>query len=268
MSMPPPEDVIMIDQQEEEPEHKPTTDELSQPRRTDHDWQLYYIPTQPLPQSRPHPSQNLISLFKLDDIAASVRRTDPTTGEKINKIRKSYEGKVKQLQISGVNKAVSTPREFINGGILDMPEAEWHAQMVSGRPLQKSITPDFLAKLERAVQMAPGSLPPREADKWKKFIGNEEAAPKGKVPVDVAKKNGIISPVQSARQSAATPLAQSATSRPVRSTKRAYTDDTFEGYGDTMDFAELSEDELRERGTQKKRQRTSTGRKVSGARFY
>ncbi|KAL9033478.1 MAG: hypothetical protein Q9214_007498, partial [Letrouitia sp. 1 TL-2023] len=47
-----------------------------------------------------------MSLFNLQSLASSVARTDPVTGEKINKMRKSYEGKVKALGLAGRNRAV------------------------------------------------------------------------------------------------------------------------------------------------------------------
>ena len=115
------------------------------------------------PISRPHTSQNLIELYGLNSIAASVARTDPVTGEKINKLRKSYEGKVKNLQIAGKNKAVKVPDEFTN--LLQWPEQEWHNQKVHGKSAMDGLSGDLLGMLDRAVQMAPGKLPAAEADK-------------------------------------------------------------------------------------------------------
>jgi len=234
-------------------------DSTAQSRRTDHDWQLYYLPAAPLPQSRPHASQNLISLYHLDDIATSVRRTDPTTGQKINKIRKSYEGKVKQLHIAGVNKAVPVPKEFINGGLLDWPADQWQAQKVSGNPVQKGLTPSFLAKLDRAVKMAPGKLADRDSEKWKKLIGTDEV-PKGKVVPEAMKKGAALFQSQPTYPSTAPSPRMGATgARPARAgAKRRYNDSSFRGYAEGFgdeDLTNISEDDSRGMGGNPKKKR-------------
>ena len=121
-----------------------------------------------------------MSLYQLNDIAKSVRRVDPTTGEKINKIRKSYEGKVKSLGVAGRNKAVSPPGQWLPHLIV-VPEEDYRATRVIGKEIEKGLSEDFLTKLTRAVQMAPGKLPDRESDKWKSLIGTEESQPQVKV---------------------------------------------------------------------------------------
>jgi hypothetical protein len=252
--MPPEEDVTMTEEVPEAAE-KPESESQSQLRRTDHDWQPYYPPLAPLALSRPHPSQNLISLYSLDKIAATVRRTDPTTGEKTNKLRKSYEGKVKQLHIAGVNKAVCAPGEFIGGGLLDIPEEPWHSEHVSGKQIQSA--PDWLAKLDRALQIAPGRLPVKDSEQWKKLIGTDEA-PKAKTVPEAIKKVGAFSQPLSG---GTTPSMQDQALRPARTgAKRRYVESTFKGYGegfadDGLDTPNMSEEESRDLNQPKKRRR-------------
>ena len=69
--------------------------------------------------ARPHPSQNLIDLYSLQGVQASVTRHD-AAGNKINKLRKSYEGKVKQLGLSGRSKA-----QMGNGALAGLIVPEW-----------------------------------------------------------------------------------------------------------------------------------------------
>jgi hypothetical protein len=215
--------------------------------------------------AQPHPSQNLMSLYQLNDIAKSVRRVDPTTGEKINKIRKSYEGKVKSLGVAGRNKAVPTPGQWLPHLIV-VPEEDYRATRVMGKEIEKGLSEDFLTKLTRAVQMAPGKLPDRESDKWKSLIGTEEPQPqvKAKVGLDGRPKAG---PVQTAAaagsvRSASSPAA-SKLARPERTgTKRRYNDSSFKGYGEGfLDDEDISDEDARSTtsgGIKKKRRNVSS----------
>ena len=74
-----------------------------------------------VPRSRPHPTQDLFQLYGLEPLANSVRRKDPVTGEKINKLRKSYESKIKEF--AGKNKPVVNEGEFFH--LLNWPDEEW-----------------------------------------------------------------------------------------------------------------------------------------------
>jgi hypothetical protein len=244
-----------------------TQDAPSAPRRTDHDWEYYYLPSAPVQRLAPHSSQNLISLYKLDDLMKSVRRTDPVTGEKINKLRKSYEGKVKTLHIAGVNKPVSSPGEFVamggkpvsevpeGRGILDYAQGEWLATKLSGRPIQAASSEDLQAKLDKALQMRPGTI--LEADKWKKIIGNDEI-PKAKPSFDGTK--GAVTQANTARNS---PLLKASGSvRPERTgAKRRYTDQTYSGYGEGLsdDVGDSTHEEERKSAhISKKRRKVKT----------
>lgn len=180
------------------------------------------------PISRPHPSENLISLYRLDKVAAGVARKDPVTGEKINKLRKSYEGKVKALQLTGKNKAVSTPDEFTN--MLLFPDEEWLNQKAFGKSVENGLPSSILCKLDRAVQASPGPLPMKENERWKSIIGTDEP-PKSRAACDgIAKK-----PSQNIHNPS-NPQAIPAAARSVRpertGKKRSYLDSSFRGYGE------------------------------------
>ena len=201
------------------------------------------------PASRPHPSENLISLYHLDKVAASVARKDPVTGEKINKLRKSYEGKVKALQLAGKNKAVSTPNEFTN--MLLFPDEEWFTQKVFGKSVEDGLPSKILYRLDKAVQANPGPLPAQENERWKSIIGADEP------PKIIAKKPSQSSSISLDPRAA--PLA-TRPGRPERAgKKRSYLDSSFKGYGEGfLDDDPLSisggEDESRS-GLSKKRRR-------------
>ncbi|OCL01521.1 Rox3-domain-containing protein, partial [Glonium stellatum] len=214
---------------------------------------LFKLCENPHPISRPHPSQNLIELYGLTSIAASVARIDPVTGEKINKLRKSYEGKVKNLQIAGKNKAVKVSDEFTN--LLQWPDQEWHNQKVHGKNVMDGLGADLLGMLDRAVQMAPGKLPAAEADKWRSLVATDDSV-KSKAAVEITGKKPI-QPTPNARSSAV-PSPALKPSRPERTgTKRRYNETSFVGYGEGFGDDEIAdstggEDDGRSRITKKK----------------
>lgn len=129
----------------------------------------------------------MLSVFGLQSLVASVARTDPITGEKINKMRKSYEGKLKALKLAGRNRAVKheleindagNPKEGRLLGLLELatwPEEEWHNTKVMGREVQKGISNATQAKLETATHMLPGPVPKQGV--WDELIGLERTKP-------------------------------------------------------------------------------------------
>lgn len=135
----------------------------------------------------PYLTQDLLSVFGLQSLVASVARTDPITGEKINKMRKSYEGKLKALKLAGRNRAVKhevkkndvgNPKDGRLLGLLELatwPEEEWHNTNVMGREIQKGISNATQAKLEKATHMLPGSVPQQVV--WDELIGLERTKP-------------------------------------------------------------------------------------------
>ncbi|KAI7287463.1 hypothetical protein KC345_g479 [Hortaea werneckii] len=62
-------------------------------------------PPHPIPPSQPHPNTNLLTLFNLTRLHSTIARKD-AAGNKINKLRKSYEGKVKALGLQGSSRPV------------------------------------------------------------------------------------------------------------------------------------------------------------------
>jgi hypothetical protein len=127
-------------------------------------------------RQRPHPTQDLLELYDLRGIQASVRRVDPVTGQKVNKLRKSYEGKLKELNLDGRNKATESPQEL--EGLVD---PGWDAVQASGNtywqeqhPLADTEGPlknNMLSNLDAALSLKPGKLPKSEYDKWNYQLG-------------------------------------------------------------------------------------------------
>lgn len=176
------------------------------------------------PTSQPHTSENLVSLYNLDGIAAGLARKDPKTGEKINKLRKSYENQIKDLP--GKTKATNSSGELLN--LLNYPDEEWQIQRVSGKDVTQGLGDEMMSKLALAVQMDTTKLPSPEYDKWKNTIAFEESQTK------------VGNPPTGPRPAAAPTLhhtsADAAAPEPARASrrgvKRRYDDESFEGYGE------------------------------------
>lgn len=227
--------------------------------------------------SRPHGSQNLFDLYRLSDLARSVARTDPNTGEKINKLRKSYENHIKVLQIAGKPKAVKMDGALT--GPLAMPEEIYVQERVSGKEFdtainleQGGLTSDFDSLLNKAFAgMAPGPLPSGDAQRFRAYLGTDEAS-KSKAGADGAASRGT-----QPSSSAPTPAAAaggSRASRPERAgAKRSYTDVSFQGYGEGFaddGYADSTGEDDGQGGIAKKRrlgfERTSHSVEVGGVR--
>ena len=118
----------------------------------------------------------MLELYNLRGIQASVRRVDPITGQKVNKLRKSYEGKLKELKLDGRNKATETPHEL--EGLVD---PGWDQILPNGNTLWQEQNPgadtegplmnDMLANLDAALSFNPGKLPKDEYNKWNYQLG-------------------------------------------------------------------------------------------------
>lgn len=211
------------------------------------------------PISRPHPSQDLIQLYRLGNIASSVARKDPLTGEKINKLRKSYEGKVKNLALPGKNKPTDRAGELL--GIMEWPDEAWQDQRVYGKELEKAESAPIMAKLGQALQFNPGRLPNDDHDKWKSLLNYEETATTKGTPSLAPTKNPaqqamLKSQSSSLRASAPASPRSSQGVRPDRpNKKRRYDESSYHGYNDAYDdgYSTGGIDDKRDSATKKRR---------------
>ncbi|KAI9698985.1 MAG: hypothetical protein M1836_003174 [Candelina mexicana] len=198
---------------------------------------LYLVCKSPHPRSRPHTTQNLISLYGLEPLAAGVARTDPVTGEKINKLRKSYEGKVKDMGLSGKNKAVKNPEGKL--GLVEMvqwPDDEWQIQKVGGKDVEKGLGNDIMTKLEQAMDIERGLLP--DDKRWVEALALDPPVQPQTLPTatSTAKKqtqNNNFSNGATPRLPNAVGSTSAEPPRPKRTgKKRRYDEHSFEGYGE------------------------------------
>lgn len=160
-------------------------------------------------------------------------RADPTTGEKINRLRKSYEGKLKGLGLSGRNKAVKNEGGQSGGlrHLMMWPEEEWQNQKVHGKEIKVAEAESALHKLQmRAMKLEPGPLP--NSEYWEDILGHEKQ-PKHNVESGkraVSTPNATRPAVQA--NGVATTTTAPERARPTRGKKRHYDDNSFVGYGE------------------------------------
>lgn len=182
----------------------------------------------------PDPSLDLVSLYGLGPIAKSVARMDPVTGEKINRLRKSYEGKLKGLGLAGRNKPVKN-EPGMPGSLRHLtmwPEEEWQNQKVFGKQIKTGDMDSALQQLQmKAMKLEPGTVP--NNDYWEDVLGHEKPSKHAGVG-DVGKRaavpsGGVRAPSQPNGTPAPTELERS---RPSRGHKRRYDDNSFVGYGE------------------------------------
>ncbi|KAI9827518.1 MAG: hypothetical protein M1832_004868 [Thelocarpon impressellum] len=250
-------------------ENKPDDARLLQAEATP----LFLLCQSPHPVSRPHPSHDLVSLYNLQPLAATVARTDPVTGEK-RAIRKTYKGKIKAFGLAGRDKEVKHP-EGQPGGLLEMafwPAEEWHVQKVAGKQFTKGLSDDTFARLERAMTMEPGPMPGFDAS----ILGLDTPAPAPAVDAKKALQQGNSNTRQSGqttangtvpRPAAATAAGTPPTgdpSRPKRAgRKRRYDEHSFEGYGEGFvdDDVDMGGGDYSTSEKEDKRSTTSGGKK-------
>ncbi|KAJ5949495.1 hypothetical protein N7454_001079 [Penicillium verhagenii] len=214
----------------------------------------------------PDPSWDLISLYGLGSVAHSVARMDHVTGEKINRLRKSYEGKLKGFGLAGRNKPVKQ-EPGAPGSLRHLtlwPEEEWQNQKVFGKQIKVADLDSALHSLQtKAMHLEPGAVP--NNDFWEDVLGHEKPV-KNQGSGDTGKK---AAPTPGGRQtvqgnvSATTPH-ESERPRPSRGRKRHYDDNSFAGYGEG--FADDDDDPgfySNGEGTGKKKRKKDHVSKVS-----
>ncbi|GLI76455.1 hypothetical protein PoHVEF18_004728 [Penicillium ochrochloron] len=184
----------------------------------------------------PDPSWDLISLYGLGPVAQSVARIHPVTGEKINRLRKSYEGKLKPLGLAGKNKPIKqdSSKEGSLRYLTLWPEEEWQNQKVFGKQIKTADMDSALLSLQNnAMQLQPGMAP--NNDFWEDVLGLEKPA-KAPGSSDAGKK---AVPAPSGRLGTQVGMSGGAgaqdfgdRARPSRGRKRHYDDNSFVGYGE------------------------------------
>ncbi|KAI4097368.1 MAG: hypothetical protein Q9206_000347 [Seirophora lacunosa] len=192
------------------------------------------------PAKIPYLQQDLLALFGLQPLVDTVARTDPTTGEKINKMRKSYEGKAKGFGLAGRNRAVKHDHEK-STGLLQMaqwPAEEWHSQKVHARDVRNGLSEATMKKLDIAMQMQPGPVPNTADHDWEDLLGNERVKPLPTIDERPKKSSrpdtgASVGSQANGMRPTSDKMQITEANRPKRTgRKRRYDDHSFEGYGE------------------------------------
>ena len=164
------------------------------------------------------------------------------THEKINRLRKSYEGHLKAFKLAGKNKSENAKPDMKLLDLVAWPEEEYYNQRIHGKDLSKGLQDATVAKLERAFRMRKGPTLP-DNDIWEERLGlnYEKVKPsgaiadkKGKATITLSQTNGQVNGNRGAANTGVGPV----DTRPKRSgVKRSYQDASFEGYGGYADGA-------------------------------
>ena len=187
----------------------------------------------------------MICDLKLEEIAAGVARYDPQSGEKINKMRKSYDNHLKQLGLTGKNKSVkhADPSNAVGpvkmmglGEMVAWPDEEWLNQKVSGRNIFQGISETIKGRLADAFQLNPGHVP--DTANWEDILGTDHPNPSNaNLRPDPTTRNPATTQGTSTKRPADTDGPNLSVDhdhiRARRNTKkRRYDDGSFEGYGE------------------------------------
>jgi hypothetical protein len=215
-----------------------------------------------------HVSVNTLHEYGLDALARSVLRTDPITGEKINKLRKTYKVVLQDLKLPGRTDPVVHRDQFSE--MYRMPDDWWQTEVVGDHDLSQGFE-GLLPSLDKALKMDAVKLPPETEKDVRKTIGADDSKKKVKVGVDGPVKpaghalagtpGGGAVVTSNANGSAQPSGALSPAMRPSRpGTKRRYNDASFKGYGegyadDDMGDSTAGEDESRGGSSKKKRRK-------------
>lgn len=188
-----------------------------------------------IPRIRPDPSQHLLSRYGLSGLHATVARTDPITHDKINKLRKSYEGQIKSFALAGRNKPTKDEVPEGQWSNLNMmmlePDDSWYASKVMGKKIE--INPSQEPRLQKALFLQPGRT--KDHELWEDLLGHEKSRP---IPIqDPAGKKAVAGAPQRPQMNGSVMRTVSHAAgegiRPRRAgKKRSYADNSFEGYGD------------------------------------
>ena len=173
----------------------------------------------------------MLGKYGLHPLLSQVARFDPQTDEKINKLRKSYEGQIKIAKFPGKTGAHNSKRDIANGEPSNLvkwalePEDKFTAARTDRKIGDFSGFEDIL---KAGLHINHGSMPEKTRNQWEEVLGLEayKAPPRtnGQIisqPASQPQMNGIRHVPH---------LSDSLNDRATRKKKRSYLDNSFSGY--------------------------------------
>ena len=186
---------------------------------------------------------DLFDLYGLNPLAAKVARVLPN-GEK-NGLRKTYKGKIKELNISGkfdVKLSKDEDKEKGLTGFLAMlrhPDLEWNVNQVYGKEIGSGLPQSTLAALPSALSMNKGIIPKAMWDS--SVLGDVDLTEKKAAPAAHKITSSGMERTSSSSGSYAR-VKQQEMARPKRAIKkRGYDESSYEGYGEGYDDDDMAD---------------------------
>jgi len=188
-------------------------------------------------------NQNLLGKYGLHDLLARCARQDPDTGEKINKLRSSYAGQIKDAQLPGRNDHPRVIREEEQPSKLrtmaTIPDDEFPPRQAERKVGDLS---GLQGLLKSAMHLEPGNMNKQTMQEWDLILGHEPQK-----PVKPQQQQPAYAPSQQSRVPNGVRPAQPLTApQPdkmrTRGKKRSYGDTAYVGYGDGLSEVEDEQD--------------------------
>lgn len=184
-------------------------------------------------------NKHILGTYGLGPLLETVARHDPKTMEKINKLRKSYEGQIKVAQLSGRNKAYAAPKDPNDkhdppwGPLRVMADKSASAWADESKGIEIGDFGGLRSQLDKALKLNPGTMNKSITQEWDEILGHEIKKP-GPAP-NLSQSYQQTSQTQQARlPNGVRPLPNAAGGIPdkmrTRGKKRSYDDSSFTGY--------------------------------------
>ena len=186
-------------------------------------------------------NQNLLGRYGLHDLLAKCARYDPDTGEKINKLRSSYAGQIKDAQLPGKNDHPRVVRPDEEPSKLRTMATVPDEQFVSQQVERKIGDLNGLQGLiKTALHLEPGNMNSKTMQAWDAILGHEPQKPaRPQQPAYAQLQQPRIPNGMRPQQPVATPTADKMR---TRGKKRSYDDNEWVGYGDGLSEVEEDQD--------------------------
>ena len=172
---------------------------------------------------------------------SSVARTDPDTGEKANKLRKSYEGQIKSAALSGRNRPYREPRaDDEPSKLMKMATISEEAFKATQHHHKVGDLDSLRGILSNALRLNSGTMPKKIEAEWDDVLGHEVKKPASQPQLNPASiKSQQQKPINGIANQY---LAPPANKMETRKKKRAYTDDAYQGYAEGISDVDNASD--------------------------
>lgn len=181
-------------------------------------------------------NEHILGKYGLSPLLATVARMDPDTNEKINKLRKSYEGQVRVAQLSGRNRPYKQERDPTDPDRSKlriasvMPEEQFKETQVESKIGDLSA---LRQRMQRGLRLNPGTMNKSVTEDWDIVLGHDKRPVGQATPQQSFQQqpvSRIPNGVRPTRPAQPAPASAPATKPQTRGKKRSYHDSSFDGY--------------------------------------